>query len=433
MFFSIDLVHGNIFNADSLPAGTEVTKIVPQIVTYDVVSVAELTVSRPGKQDTVINYLKNSTDSIDFSNPVKLRIVSLDGNVERYYNIKVNVHRSIADSLAWGRNDRTVLPSSFGYPAAQRTVRRGDSYFCLTRSESNYSIASLTRPAGDMNALMPSAADWDVNTVSFGFIPDVNSLAASSSALYILDTDGNLHTSADGIFWESAPLKWHSILGGYADNIIGTVNTPDGWKLQTWPSQALAPMPAGMPVEGASVPVEYSFAMSDSPQILIVGGRKADGSLSSGTWGYDGSTWARISQSPLPVALEGLAVARYYTLDTANPWNTLEMPSLIAFGGRDASGSLNRTVYISNDYGYHWSEAQQSLQLPSYVSPGYNAQAYVMAVTKTGDIYVPKVVRPQVQWECPYIYLFGGYTESGSLQNTIWRGVIQHFTFTPIE
>ncbi len=432
VFFSIDLVKGQIFNADSLPGGTRVTSLVPKIVTYDVVSVAELTVSRAGRADTVINYLTNSSDSIDFTNPVKLRIVSSDGTVERQYTIKVNVHRSVADSLAWGRNDRTVLPSSFGYPAEQRTVRRGDSFYCLTRSGSNYCLASFSRGVDQMNAAMPAPADWQKDAVTFGFTPDINSFAANDDHLFILDTDGNLYTSVDGLSWQSAAMKWYSVLGGYRSTMLGTVHTADGWKIQSWPSGTLAPLPAGMPVSGASVPVEYSFEMSDISQILIVGGRKADGALSADTWGYDGYSWVKISQNQLPVALEGMAVAPYYTLDTTDAWNTLEMPSLIAFGGRDASGLVNGKVYYSNDYGYHWAEAPESLQLPSYLTPTYNAQAYVMATETHGMLYQPKVSRPEVEWECPYIYMFGGMNAGSTLQNTVWRGVVLHFTFTPV-
>ncbi len=432
VFFSIDLIKGQIFNADSLPVGTRVNALVPQIVTYDGASVAELTVTRAGRPDTVINYLKNSSDSIDFTNPVKLRLVSTDGLVERIYTIKVNVHRCKSDSLTWGRNDRTTLPSSFGYPAQQRTARMGDAFYCLTRSENAYCLASFTGGVGSMNRTMPGAADWSLNPVTFNFTPDVASFSANDSALFILDTDGNLYTSADGLFWEPTSMKWHSVYGGYGDTLLGAVYTDGGWMIQTWPSGATVALPQDMPVSDTSVPVCYSFEMGGNPQMLLVGGRKTDGSLSRDTWGYDGSSWAKVSQKGLPQGLGEVAVAPYYSLSSSTLWDTTEMPSLIAFGGRKSDGSVNNTVYISNDYGYHWSEAPACLQLPSYITAAYGAQAYVMTTTLSGQLYQPKVSSSTIEWECPYIYLFGGINAGGSLQNTVWRGVIRHFTFIPV-
>ncbi|MDE6243060.1 MAG: hypothetical protein K2M14_03515, partial [Muribaculaceae bacterium] len=37
-----------------------------------------------------------------------------------------------------------------------------------------------------------------------------------------------------------------------------------------------------------------------------------------------------------------------------------------------------------------------------------------------------------VKWECPYIYLFGGRDADGKLYDTVWRGVINRLTFSPI-
>lgn len=95
VFFSIDLVNARIFNADSLPYGTKTDKLVLQITT-DACSKVELNVPRKNAADTVINYLTNSTDSIDFTNgPVRLHLVSFDGKSERDYTINVNVHKMV--------------------------------------------------------------------------------------------------------------------------------------------------------------------------------------------------------------------------------------------------------------------------------------------------------------------------------------------------
>ena len=127
VFFSIDLVKGEIFNADSMPYGTCTERLVPVIRLLDGVSRCELTSVDAEGKETVHNYVTNSTDSVDFSNgPVKLSIVSPDGLTSKDYQIKVNVHKVKSDSLVWTRTAMRSLPSNIAAPAAQRTVQLGD-------------------------------------------------------------------------------------------------------------------------------------------------------------------------------------------------------------------------------------------------------------------------------------------------------------------
>ena len=37
-----------------------------------------------------------------------------------------------------------------------------------------------------------------------------------------------------------------------------------------------------------------------------------------------------------------------------------------------------------------------------------------------------------VYWNCPYIYLVGGYAPDGSLYTKAWRGVLNRLTLSPI-
>ena len=37
-----------------------------------------------------------------------------------------------------------------------------------------------------------------------------------------------------------------------------------------------------------------------------------------------------------------------------------------------------------------------------------------------------------ISWECPYIYLIGGFNPEGNLCNTIWRGVLNRLQSAPI-
>ena len=394
VFFSIDLVAGKIFNADSLPFGTKVTALVPKITLMNGATTVELKVKRENNTDTVYNYLENSTEAIDFTNPVTLHITSANGASERNYTISVNVHKVKSDSLTWDEQARTTLPTTFKAPAAQRTVRKGDNFYCLTTQGNDYEIGIHTGDIAGMNGALPSTADWQIKKVTFPFTPQINSFAASDDALYILADDGTMWTSTDeASSWTATPMKWHAIYGGYLTSILGSVNTENGWMIQAYPSGNLMTMPDGMPVSNTSVPVCYSFPMSNNPQALFVGGRKADGTLSADTWGFDGNSWAKVSKRPLAVPLEDVAIVSYVTFAESTGLSYSEYPSIVAFGGRDASGNPNSVVYASNDYGFNWVKADDMMQLPEALGAFSNAQAYVMTSTYTARLARPRILQ----------------------------------------
>lgn len=436
VFFSIDLITAQIFNADSLPYGTRVTALVPKVTTIEDASVTEFKVTRANGTDTTYNYLTNSSDSIDFTNPVTLRIVSANGAVDRSYTVRVNVHKMKPDSLAWSQDAVRSLPTDFAAPTAQRTVRANDTFYTLTTDGSAYTIASHSGDLAGLNGAVMNFADWTKSTVDFPFTPQVETFAATPAALYILADDGALWTSADGgRNWTATPEKWHAIYGAYGDELLGSANDANNWTIRSYPQQRSWNLPAGMPVEATSVPVSYDFAMSDDAQMVLLGGRCANGALSADCWGFDGNSWVKISTTGLPEGLEGVAVAQYFTFKTSSGWNVTTMPTMIAFGGRKASGELSAVVYISNDYGFNWLKAGELLQLPDYMQPFCGAQAYVMSSLYSANIAAaPKrIVKPIESWECPFIYLFGGINAQGTLNNTVWRGAINRLTFKPIE
>ena len=209
VFFSIDLANSRIFNADSMPYGTKINKLVP-VITTGGASAVELVVPRPGKSDTTYNYLTNSSDSIDFSNgPVTLKILSLDESVTMSYSISVNVHKVKSDSLAWGSVAYTELPTSLNNVSAQHSLKFKGKVYSLTTDGSDFCLASCENPA---------TKAWENKAVSFDFEADVNSFRASSDAFYILDNDGRMYKSEDmGESWTATNYNFEYLIGGYGD------------------------------------------------------------------------------------------------------------------------------------------------------------------------------------------------------------------------
>ena len=77
----------------------------------------------------------------------------------------------------------------------------------------------------------------------------------------------------------------------------------------TYPASTETVAASDFPVGGNSASVKFTSKWASQPQIVTMGGRKADGTFTGATWAYDGSSWARISES-MPAA-EGYAVTQY--------------------------------------------------------------------------------------------------------------------------
>jgi hypothetical protein len=445
VFFSIDLEKARIYNADSLPYGTAINKLVP-VITVSSASVIELNVSRSTGTDTTYNYITNSTDSIDFTNPVNLRIVSLDGSTEMNYTIKVNVHTIPADTLAWTLLEQNNYPTRFSAIDNQRTTQSGDYYYCLSEKAGEYCIAKADNPQNQ----------WQYSTPQFGFTPNLDTFNGTDDALYVLDNTGKLYTSTDGVNWTSTGQTWNYIYGNYGATLLG--NKLDGSKYYhaSYPDNGNNDeLEANFPISGASQAINYTFSMSTAPQLALTGGRLANGNLSVITWIYDGASWAKITKKGLPYAFENMTVFPYYvTSFDYSTWLANKQSVLIAMYGNNADGELNDTVYVSPDFGMHWTEADTLMQLPASMPRLTRAQAFICKQTLTSrsaamwrSIYTLDIpyLTPKVsgtasrattaitEWECPYIYLFGGVDADGNTQNTMYRGVVNRLTFKPIQ
>lgn len=431
VFFSIDLVEGRIFNADSLPYGTKTNRLCVNIKTDNC---SEITFHEPYKtegRDSVINYITNAFDSIDFSKgPVRLHLVSFDGKAERDYMVQVNVHKMVPDSLYWDKLSRRDIPTRFATAARQKTVQSASAIYCLTTDGyGSYCMAASADPA---------AWQWQKSSVTFPFAPDLESFAATDEALFLLATDSTLWTSVDGgATWQSTGTKMAGIFGAYGNRLLGSAEGTDGQLHHaTFENGALSLSPSAMgdcPVSGTSQLVSFDTKWSAAPQVAMLGGRNADGSLSNAVWGYDGNVWAKISES-FPVKIERPTLVSYLITTTDSvTWKQTQTPALLAIGGLAENG-VTRDVYISRDFGVNWRKGGENLQLPNYIYGFFGAQAFVVdhnfSVAPTANR--TKAIKPVTEWTAPYIYMFGGRDKTTSLFRNVWIGVINSLTFKPL-
>lgn len=452
VFFAVDLNKGTIFNADSLPYGTKVDKLVPRIRMLESVSLANLTVPANGStEESVHDYLTNPGDTIDFTNPVYLDVKSPDGLVSRRYTITVNVHKLVSDSLVWDKAAFRTLPSSLQEVSAQRTASTSDGLYCLTTDGSGWCMAFTAHAF---------AGEWEYATPALPQGAVIESFTGSNDALYILAASGALYRSADGgKTWTDTSCRWSNIYGCVGDAVLGNVKNGNSWTYTSYPAGGCdgVSMPAAMPVTGTSQLVDFTFPLSGDTQAVMVGGELADGSYTGSVWAYDGSSWAQLNGN-FAKALRGVTIMPFYAFRTSNTLVATEYSLIMAVGGVDDNDVVNDSVYVTTDYGLTWAKAADLMQLPDYVPPFHGAQAFVEETTLSSrsasgwtempfayrlpagavlgepyPVFGSRATAPVTSWDCPFIYLFGGYNRDGEFYDTLWRATLNRLTFKPIQ
>lgn len=453
VFFAIDLNAGRVFNADSLPYGTDVSALSVSITTEGN-AVMAYSPSADGTEVSEIDLVADASAKLNFSRgPVKISVTSYDGQSTRVYEVKVNVHNVVPDSLFWSKVALTTLPTTFATPVAQKAVRMGDRAYCLTTDGSAYAMAV----SSDLYE-----NSWQTASVSFPSAVETESLTATSDALYVLASDGSLLKSADGAAWSDTGEKWNAIIAPYGSGLLGVATDGADNVFVSFPAGATSKVPAEFPLRDYSDAIPFATKWSDSDQVMIFGGRKADGGCTGATWAYDGTSWAKLAES-LPAAA-GYAVTACTICETDTvSWRLKESSVLLAFGGVKQDGTINNTVYLSRDMGMTWKKGDSYLQLPKYMPAVSGADILVfdtvlevgsdsddrsarsgrgawteLPVKPLPSIYIPgfrggsRVAQLTTVWDCPFLYMFGGVEQDGSLQNALWRGVVNHFTFQPL-
>ncbi len=445
VFFSIDLNRGVIFNADSLPIGTDVSKLVPVITFMTTMSRAELVITQDDGTEKTVNYLEKSTDSIDFTRPVILNVVAPDTTSKYSYRISVNIHTQKPDSLMWDRMAVGKLPARLATPKSQKTVLFNEiPTSIIEESDGTYTLAT----ASDMMEGL-----WEKEQVTLPAGADISTLSATKDALWMLDGNGTLNTSTDGKSWTATSEKWVSIVGPYLDSVLGLkASAAGGLEHCHYPANPLitdSPMSEKFPLYGRSALMTVTSKWTPQPTVFFFGGQLADNTLSSATWAFDGTNWTEIG-SQNPPAITGAAVIPYVTYrNQTDIFHQFAYDSFLLIGGVKANGEFNDKVYISHDNGVTWKEGSELMTLPEYFPRLEGADAVVASSTLSAPLSaywttrasrkpglwlkpVYEINGTDISWHCPYIYIVGGNLPGGMLSDTIWRGVLARLAFTPV-
>lgn len=358
--FIIDQTENRIYNSDSLPVGTNVSKvslnlsIIGYSVTYE-----------KNQKDT----LWTSTDSLDFSKPVNFKVYAYDGTT-RSYKAQINVHKQEPDSLEWKQLEGTNF--SVAASDRQKAVFFQDRIYVFTENGNQVQVTSTG---------MTDGKNW-TTLQSIGIDgADYSSVIAFNNQLYIL-AQNKLYVSSDGTIWNEAGAD-RSFSQLFAASSVPTSPHIYGISNQkiVESENALAWTEQGDATEYfPTLNVSYSACKlatnSTIERLIVVGERNVASDTTAVVWSKlsTESSWTRYNQSADNIygcpKLKELAVIHYDD-------------KLYAFGGeKDFTTTLPvkafGVLYESVDHGITWKERKKMVMLPEEFIGRTNHFSYVV-------------------------------------------------------
>lgn len=186
---SIDQSRQRIFNVDSLPYGTDISKVVfssiNSIGTYSIRSLHS-------GNDTIFTL----SDSTDFRKSRIITVYATDGKTKREYMMSINVHQEEGDSMNWHRVEQAAVPFADLQQTRSLTVGhqlylfgvKGNDTHLLCANTENYDNGSTT--------------PWFSTTTSIAIRPQ--SVVYFQNQFYAVDAQGHICLSTDGANWTPA-------------------------------------------------------------------------------------------------------------------------------------------------------------------------------------------------------------------------------------
>ena len=178
--FAINQKTRHIYNVDSLPVGTDISKVLVSIKSdgIGVFIVAE-------DKDS----LWNETDSLNFEKPVQFKVMAMSGVYGPIYKAEINVHKQVPDSLQWSYRgnsfDNTIQ--------AQKAVTLGDYIYVFAQQGNRVAVTSTHINDGGTWTPLQTLPEDMLNA-------DYASAMAWGDKLYIL-AGNDLYNSSNGNSW----------------------------------------------------------------------------------------------------------------------------------------------------------------------------------------------------------------------------------------
>lgn len=341
--FTIDQQAGLIYNEDSLPIGTDISKVVVDITadTYGIYIVAST------------DSLWEDTDSLDFSSPIQFKVLSETGVFGRTYVAKINVHKQVPDSMVWTKINSNFSPEI----QAQKAVFANNNIYVFAEQTSQVAVTSFNIQTNEWTTLQ---------TIDIPTKADYSSVMIWGNKFFIL-AENKLYTSENGINWTLVETEqtfgqltanvhltsYQKLIATNQDNQY--IESKDGINWDTYET-----IPEGFPTKNISF---ASFPLTTNPSLsrtIVMGENKDSESPSNLAWTQLGSEhdWTALS----------IEANQYYCPNLENPTMIYYNNQLYAFGGPAKNNTDIKAFsrfYSSIDDGITWEEKTENVMFPS--------------------------------------------------------------------
>ncbi len=330
-----------IENMDSLPLHSDLSKVLTSVSFQGVLVWSKANISEG--EDTVWTTY-NSSDSLDFREPLHFACLSSDGLTMRTYTVKVNAHMQNGDSTVWNEVGEVNALESFKTRKA----------FCLNGSimvlgdEGNGSIACVVHQIG--------TDDWVTYSTSGAAGADVQTLQKQGDVLYFSNANGQVMRSENALDWTLADYSSQEGLKlvGASDARLyalldGKLVSSDG---MDWQEEALDDKSEYLPTEQV---YSFSYQLPDGQnRLLMVGARDNDDDTSCMVWAKSWKGAAEENSTWMFYVPNGTDKRRCPVMDNLN---VVEYDDgFLAFGGRSRDGYYEPmdSMLYSQDHGITW-------------------------------------------------------------------------------
>ena len=337
--FYIDQAQRKIYNVDSLPAGTRTAAVLATITSKNSSPVILMHAKQPENLDSAAYY--SSTDSIDFSQPRKIRVYNNAFSAYTTYTVTVNVHQEKPYDFNWQAKGAQAALAAL---QDVKVLALGDHIYAFGKTAEGMKIYQTSYTDGTA---------WTEVTPNQAFAADDYQNAVMMDGNIFLLSGGKVYLSADAATWqqvgENSELK--QLVGAsskylYAFTATGISVSKN--KGAIWTAQKIDEDYRLLPTQNLSMSVSGIASVKDAENVLLLGTRDSSYGDTIAT------TWTHVAD----YAKNAPEYAwNYMDVDANQAKNMLPMMSEVitcaADTGYVALGS-NGNWYKSKDNGLTW-------------------------------------------------------------------------------
>lgn len=345
---TIDHLGGRIFNADSLPLGCDITKVLATASTRNTGMVGIKNV------DSDTTRVFSSTDSIDYTKERELIVYSNSTRSSHRYKVTLNVHKEDGDKFVWTKLSNNTAEVGISALKGMRMVALPNNQLVLAGTDGTATRLYTSADGSQWSQTTPATLDADAYQ---------NLMTDGENALFI--SGGYLYATTDGKSWTWTATTQKQLVAAtthhlFAYDAEGALNhsTDNG---STWTKEDIDTDDAAyLPRQNVSSAILALTTNSDSYRIIMQGSRD----VTAHSTDTANVVWAKVidpndNTQPWICYYGADSQAKYRLPRLAHLQMANSALGLVAFGGKGLGAckkEAHKIFWNSTDKGLTWQE-----------------------------------------------------------------------------